>query len=251
MISIGKLVRDLMPGPVHRDVIDWYTSIAEAFDRRYRSAPSFLERHRLLTRVLASYGGPEKRALDVGCGTGVLSFAMAKAAQSVLAIDGSEEMIRICRQKQQADRAENVRFAHCQIAELPWRVAEQFDVILCSSVLEYVDDLDAVLASLRALLAPEGVLVLSLPNRTSLFRRIEPVAFKLIRRPRYYAFVKHVSTRAELEQRLARHRLGLVETAYFGAIPLLSRAMRAIGRPQYADSLLLAVARPTPPRDRR
>ena len=92
--------------------------------------------------------------LDFGCGTGLLVEQLVARADRIDAVDPSPGMRAVLEAKV-ADRGwRTVR----PLAELPDPVGP-YDVVVCSSVLGFVDDLDGVVRRLAAALAPGGVLV--------------------------------------------------------------------------------------------
>lgn len=107
-----------------------------------------------------------RRALDVGCGAGLLAEPLARLGAAVTAVDGAPEVIEVARaHAAAADLGIDYR---CMEVVLLQSEPQRFDVITCMEVLEHVDNVDAFLASLASLLAPGGILLLSTPNRTAL-----------------------------------------------------------------------------------
>jgi len=81
--------------------------------------------------------------IELGCGTGKNTEWLAERAKHVTAVDLSEEMQAVAREKV---RAENVSFKLADIKE-PWDfAATNADLITCSLILEHVEDLDVVFA---------------------------------------------------------------------------------------------------------
>lgn len=231
------------------DAVDWHSDIAHDFDKKYTQNPRFLERFAVWTKHIDAYSHPSFRVLDVGCGSGVFSFYAAQKNRAVWGLDGSQEMLKICEEKKPKNHAKNVSFLHGDIAQLEHLVEGPFDLILCSSVLEYLDDLDGTLALFARLLTDQGKILFSLPNGDSVHRKLEPYLYRLTGRPRYYRHVRHVLTLSQLQQRLRQQHLQLLQHDYFAQLPVLSRYARCLGAQRYTEMLYLVVVQkshPTP-----
>ena len=110
-------------------------------------------------------------ALDVGCGGGLLSEALAKAGAEVTAIDLAPELVRVARLHKLESKVTvdyRLQSAESLAAERPCA----FDVVTCMEMLEHVPDPAAIIAACATLLKPGGRLFLSTLNRT-------PAAFAL------------------------------------------------------------------------
>ena len=108
-----------------------------------------------------------KRALDVGCGAGLLAEPLARLGAQVTAIDPAEELI-----------AAALEHAAGQGLAIDYRAAAvenlegEFDLITAMEVIEHTADPQQFLISLARRLAPGGVLVMSTPNSTNWSRLI-------------------------------------------------------------------------------
>ena len=104
-----------------------------------------------------------KRALDVGCGAGLLCEPLARLGASVTGVDAAAENVAVA--------AEHARGAGLEIDYRCGDVAELglkgFDLVASLEVIEHVADKTAFLAALKKALAPGGLMVLSTPNRTA------------------------------------------------------------------------------------
>jgi 2-polyprenyl-6-hydroxyphenyl methylase/3-demethylubiquinone-9 3-methyltransferase len=106
-----------------------------------------------------------KRALDIGCGGGLLAEPLARLGATVTAIDAAPEAIAVARAHAQGQGlAIDYRTA---AAESLAAAGERFDLVTSMEVIEHVADLPAFISALAALLAPGGLAVLSTPNRTA------------------------------------------------------------------------------------
>jgi 2-polyprenyl-6-hydroxyphenyl methylase / 3-demethylubiquinone-9 3-methyltransferase len=123
------------------------------------------------TQVLPPLTG--LRALDVGCGGGLLAESLARLGATVTAIDPSTALVETAKVHSKLHpltRAIDYRGGWTveQLASEPEHLlGANFDIICLSEVIEHVTNVDAILASVATLLNPsDGVLFVSTLNRT-------------------------------------------------------------------------------------
>ena len=105
-----------------------------------------------------------KRALDVGCGAGLLSEPLARLGASVTGIDAAPENIAVAR----AHAAEQGLAIDYRSGEVEQLAGERFDLVVSMEVIEHVVDPAGFIAALASAMTADGVLILSTPNRTPL-----------------------------------------------------------------------------------
>lgn len=111
------------------------------------------------------------RVLDVGCGGGLLSEALAGAGAEVVAIDLAPELIKVAR-LHKLETGVRVDYRLQSVESLAAEQPGSFDAITCMEMLEHVPDPAAIVGACATLLKPGGRLFLSTLNRT-------PAAFAL------------------------------------------------------------------------
>jgi len=104
-----------------------------------------------------------KRALDVGCGAGLLAEPLARLGAEVTGADAAAENIAVAK-AHAAGAGPTIEYRTGELAALG---LGKFDLVTAMEVLEHVADKPAFVAELAAHLAPGGLLVLSTPNRTA------------------------------------------------------------------------------------
>ncbi len=112
----------------------------------------------LLDRVRGS--GP---LLEIGCGTGGLLVAAARANRPVVGVDIASRWLVVARRRL-SDAGLSAPLIAAEAERLPWPDAT-FDTIVADSVLEHLDDPAGALWEWRRVLRPGGRLVVWSPNR--------------------------------------------------------------------------------------
>lgn len=104
-----------------------------------------------------------KRALDVGCGAGLVAEPLARLGAAVTAIDAAPENIAAATAHAGAMHLP-IDYRACDIETMQ---DAPFDLITVLEVIEHVTDPAHFLAQVARLLKPDGLLILSTPNRTA------------------------------------------------------------------------------------
>ncbi len=95
-----------------------------------------------------------RRVLDLGCGKGGYSVALAARANQVVAID------RYILQAQET--YQQIRLVQADAVQLPFG-HQQFDFVMCASLIEHLTDPLGLLREIRRVLSPQGICYLSFP----------------------------------------------------------------------------------------
>ena len=105
------------------------------------------------------------KILDVGCGAGVLSEALAKYHANVTGLDPSEELIRVARDHIKGQPF-NVEYVGEYIEKFSINNAGKFDAVVASEVIEHVPEQREFLIEMTKCLKPNGSLFITAPNRS-------------------------------------------------------------------------------------
>ncbi len=138
--------------------------------------PERIERaNKLAASILHTVGdAPKDTALEFGCGTGLLSFALREHFQHIDCVDASEGMLYVLRQKIETADASNIVASDSGLLAQK-EYAGAFDVIYSSMVFHHITDVEAQLRTLSPLLKPNGLLItIDLDKEDGSFHRAEP-----------------------------------------------------------------------------
>jgi len=102
-----------------------------------------------------------KRVVDAACGEGYGSYLLAQRAASVTGIDVAPAAIAHARARYPRD---NLLFAEASVTALPLPAASA-DLVVSFETVEHLLEQEAMIREFRRVLAPDGVLVISSPNR--------------------------------------------------------------------------------------
>ena len=105
------------------------------------------------------------RILDVGCGGGILSEALARKGALVTGLDASPEVIAVARKHAELSGL-SITYETQTAETFAARGDKTFDCIVCMELLEHVPDPEILLKALRDLARPGTDLFLSTLNRT-------------------------------------------------------------------------------------
>jgi ubiquinone/menaquinone biosynthesis C-methylase UbiE len=117
-------------------------------------------------KILGGYIEPGQNVLDLGCGPGTFSIAMAKMvgeSGKVIAVDVQEEMLQIVRKKAAQQGLESIIFTH---KSDPDRIglSEKVDFALAFYMVHEVPDAEAFLKEIASVLKPKGKLLIVEPK---------------------------------------------------------------------------------------
>jgi len=105
-----------------------------------------------------------KQVIDVGCGGGILSEAMAAAGAVVTGIDMSRSALSVARHH--AEKSGHAIYYHQSTVEaMARKAAGRFDLVTCMELLEHVPDPDAVVRACGQLVRDGGAAVFATLNR--------------------------------------------------------------------------------------
>ena len=105
-----------------------------------------------------------KRVLDVGCGGGLLSEAMAERGAEVLGIDLSERALKVA-ELHLLESGRQVRYRKTAVEELVLQEPASYDIVTCMEVLEHVPDPAAQVEACARMLKPGGHAFFATINR--------------------------------------------------------------------------------------
>lgn len=144
-----------------------FDEIAAKFSRNIYGSTKGRLRQLVLLRDLAELNLLQQpcQILDVGAGQGQLALALAAQGHSVHLTDISAEMLHIAQQQAEEHGLNNVSLQQIGLSELAATHQQQYALVLCHAMLEWLAQPELAIAQLRRLVAPGGILSLMFYNK--------------------------------------------------------------------------------------
>ncbi len=103
----------------------------------------------------------DKSIIDIGCGARMGPYILSEAASNVVGIDNSEEAIQFCKRKWPR---RNISYLTADATKIPFE-DNKFDIAVSFEVIEHIEDYVTYLKEVKRILRPDGIFILSTPNR--------------------------------------------------------------------------------------
>lgn len=114
-------------------------------------------------QTLAPLAG--KKVVDIGCGGGILSDAMARQGAEVLGADLAVKSLKVAQLHALEAGTQGVQYREISAEDLAQEQAGQYDVVTCMEMLEHVPDPSSVVKACSELVKPGGWVFFSTLNR--------------------------------------------------------------------------------------
>jgi ubiquinone/menaquinone biosynthesis C-methylase UbiE len=171
------------PSGSRREVTEYFESTAAYWKELY-SGDSLLptiyqDRHNTALRWIHDLLlPPNARILEVGCGAGLVTLALARNGYSVHALDSTTAMLQMTRNGS-AHLQDRVRLHAGDVHALPFQ-AHTFDLVIAIGVIPWLHSERVALQEIRRVLKPGGYLLATADNNARLTRILDPRSSPLL-----------------------------------------------------------------------
>jgi len=125
--------------------------------------------------------------LEIGCGAGLVSTALARVGHSVEAIDAAPAMVELTRQNAlRCGVTSRLTVTTGDAHALPF-AAERFDLVVALGVIPWLHSESAAVSEMQRVLRPGGHLLLTADNERSLERILDPISTPVLAPLRWIA----------------------------------------------------------------
>lgn len=199
---------------------------AEIYQRRGLNEFFFQERLRVVLDMAGRIGLPspsQTRVLDIGCGAGFGTLALAKMGYTVDAIDPVQAMVDATRERaRQGGQERRVRSTLGDVRALCFP-DETFGLVVAIGVLDWLSSVEQPLQEMCRVLRPGGHLIVTVGNRWGLRQFLQPLSNPILRPAK--EFVRQLlrrGPRAHLHPISLRHCDALLDASGFEKVESLT-----------------------------
>jgi 2-polyprenyl-3-methyl-5-hydroxy-6-metoxy-1,4-benzoquinol methylase len=159
---------------IDQEVARFWDRESRNWGEKYGGTTSYFYRCRTFREFFGRAGLDNASILDYGCGSGDITFPMVQIGHTVTGVDIADGMVgKAAQRAAEFGLTSRASYHHLDHEVLAKIAASKFDAVICSSVLEYVDDDRSLLRMFHDVLNDQGVLIVSVPDRKSLFCRLD------------------------------------------------------------------------------
>jgi len=156
------------PVNADRDELDKFEAAAAGWWSGGKSFQALHDINPLRLKFIRQRVDPAGRAVvDVGCGGGILSEALAAAGARVTGIDLGQAALAAAKGHRQVSGL-TIAYRHIDAETMAEQHPEAFEIVVCMELLEHVPDPSSVLNACARLAKPGGHLFFATLNRTPL-----------------------------------------------------------------------------------
>jgi len=170
----------MKPQQIENKVADFWNRESRDWGDKYGVRSSYYFRCQIFYNFFTeSAAGKKCQILDYGCGAGDITFPFLSEGHSVLGVDIAAEMVSKAKDRAKGNGfSANSEYRVLKDESLLQISQQEFDVVVCSSVIEYAADDHALLELFGSVLKPNGTLIISIPDQKSVFCKLDKWLFK-------------------------------------------------------------------------
>lgn len=149
---------------------------SQDWDKKYKGG-ALDDRLKSFAELVSKYSNESESLLDLGCGSGIFSHYFNSKGFDVTGVDISQGMIDHCLKKDY-QYSDKIKYKAGSLYDIHHQL-EIYNNVVCSSVLEYVDDAHLFMELIFKLMSEKGKLYITIPNKDSSVRKQEAFLKKI------------------------------------------------------------------------
>lgn len=145
------------------NIQETYKEYAKSYDRLSQVAEFYQELKNAHIKSILSNTKIGSRILDFGAGTGNVTIELLKSKRNVCAIDISDDMIQLLKEK--CNKEEGLEIINGDILELSGPSQQSYEAVTMMNVLYHLKNPNSYLKKLYSLIKNDGVIIVSGPHK--------------------------------------------------------------------------------------
>jgi len=176
--------------------------------------------NKTIKHVLASTS-KDSTLLEVGCGTGTITTAVAPYIKHITSVDISDKMLKVAQKKADALQLSNITFLQSTGNEINTK-AHSYDTLLLINILHFVEDPEQMLAETSRLLKPDGLIIAAGDCFGEIYTFHQQLKSSMLKVLSYVGIIPkmHFYTRLSFRQLFEQHGFTIYEEDYLHRAPL-------------------------------
>lgn len=135
--------------------IKFWNRLAKSYDKKILKKYNIT--YKKMVDITSQFVDKEDNVLDFACGTGLTTVKLAHNVKKIHAIDLSEKMILIAKDRSEKENVKNIEFSVLDIYSNS--IKQTYDVIIAFNILHFIDDTNKVLLRINELLNTDGYFI--------------------------------------------------------------------------------------------
>ena len=196
----------------------FWDRISERYD--HHSKRYYMSYNKTIKHVLASTS-KDSTLLEVGCGTGTITTAVAPYIKHITSVDISDKMLKVAQKKADALQLSNITFLQSTGNEINTK-AHSYDTLLLINILHFVEDPEQMLAETSRLLKPDGLIIAAGDCFGEIYTFHQQLKSSMLKVLSYVGIIPkmHFYTRLSFRQLFEQHGFTIYEEDYLHRAPL-------------------------------
>ena len=200
----------------HQYIKDYFDKLADDWGEKYSRSSLFKIRYQEFNKIINEYNCSNSVVLDYGCGSGALINLVIKNAKLIIGTDVSQKMMAVTRRRFSG-------FKNVKIINIKELKANYFDLVICSSVIEYVENYIEFFSDICGYLKPNGIIIITFPNRFGLLQMLNRHLISKITKNSYIRYQKNTYTKKDIRRLLSTANMRELKLYSCIGLPILSR----------------------------
>ena len=200
----------------NQSIENYFDKMADDWEQRYAQSRFFRMRYKEFEKLFNEFCVSGSVVLDYGCGSGALINIFIETSKLIIGTDLSKRMRAVARKKFNS-------FDNVSIINNNELKKKSFDLLVCSSVIEYVEKDIEFIRTICSYLRPEGLIIITLPNRNGALQILNKHIISKIQNKSYVEYQKRNYTIESARKLLAAAQMETLKLYSASGLPMLSR----------------------------